>query len=164
MNKWLIASFALFFSLGFVLASLTNEFVRYPVSFDSITKRIAQEKLSPSDHITKDKIHVYEDKIIINISNAIWSEFADTNSMDPLLDVTANGIEIRPKSAEQISVGDIISYKSDKLGGVVIHRVIEKGEDEKGTYFVVKGDNNPVSDPEKVRFDQVQGILVGVIY
>lgn len=164
INKWLIASFMLIFSLGFVFASLTNELVQYPLSFDSIVKNIAPEKSSPADHIKKEQIHVYSDKIIIDLSDAVWSEFADTNSMDPVLDINSNGIEIKPKSADEILVGDVISYQSDTFNGVVIHRVVEKGTDEQGIYFITKGDNNPVPDPEKVRFSQVKGILVGVIY
>lgn len=164
MNKTILAILVLVFSLGFVSSSLTNELVQYPLTWDSVTKGIATEVQSPEDHITDNQIHVYSDKIVLDVENAIWSEFADTNSMDPLLDIGANGIEIIPKTPEQISVGDVISYESEKLNGIIIHRVISIEEDVNGTYFVVKGDNNPISDPEKVRFEMVKGILVGVIY
>ena len=84
--------------------------------------------------------------------------------MDPVIDKGANSIEITPSSSEVIAVGDIISYKSAYASGTIIHRVIEKGEDEQGVYFIVKGDNNSAADPGKIRFDQVQGVLVAVIY
>lgn len=163
MNKWLIAMLMAVFSLGFFSASFATEITKYPFSWD-ITKGVASELVSPRDHVKEDQIHVYNDKIVLDIPSAIWSQFADTNSMDPLLDAGSNGIEIKPQLPEDISVGDVISYKSNEIDGIIIHRVIEISEDENGTYFIVKGDNNPVQDPEKVRFDQVQGILVGVIY
>ena len=44
------------------------------------------------------------------------------------------------------------------------HRVIEVGSDTAGGYYIVKGDNNPVEDSEKVRFAQIEGIVVAVVY
>lgn len=120
------------------------------------------ERNSPGDHIQENQIKVFNDKIELDIKNAIWSKFADSNSMDPFLDEGANGIEIKPNSEDEIDVGDIISYE---LGNdVIIHRVIEKGTDEKGAYFIARGDNNPIQDPAKIRFSQIKGILVGIIY
>lgn len=164
MNKWLIAMLLAVFSLGFFSASFTTQIVNYPLSLGSLTGAAATEKLSPGDHIQENQIHVYNDKIVLDIPEAVWSEFADTNSMDPMLDKGANGIEIKPQSPEDIAVGDVISYKSNEIDGVIIHRVVSISEDEQGKYFIVKGDNNPIQDPENVRFEQVQGILVGVIY
>ena len=87
--------------------------------------------------------------------------------MVPFFDEGSNALQIVPESPEQIEVGDIISYESrrvDLQGVVIIHRVIEKHKDEQGDYFVVKGDNNSQPDPEKVRFNQIRRVLVGVIY
>ncbi len=121
------------------------------------------EIMSPQDHVTEEQIRVYEDRVVLLIDNPLWSSFTNTNSMDPLLDIGANGIEIIPESEENIHVGDVISYKTE-TGSVVIHRVIEIGVDREGIYYLVKGDNNPIADGEKVRFDDVQGILVAVVY
>ena len=61
-------------------------------------------------------------------------------------------------------MGDIISYRSSIAGGLVVHRVIGTGVDDQGVFYIVQGDNNPVRDPEKVRFDQIHGVLIGIIY
>lgn len=122
----------------------------------------SSEIMSPDDHISEDQIRVYDDRVVLDVEDSVWSSFTDTNSMDPLLDAGANGIEIKPKFEDDIHVGDVISYQSGK--GVVIHRVIEIGSDEEGIYYIVKGDNNPIADKEKVRFSAVQGILVAVVY
>jgi len=82
--------------------------------------------------------------------------------MDPVIDSGANAIEIVPPSMADIEVGDIVSYKDGE--SVIIHRVIEKDKDDQGEYLIMKGDNNPVADPGKVRFSQVQRVVVGIIY
>lgn len=170
--------YALIFSLGAVSVSLVYEVsnivsekpidvLKNPIDsasdvFSAAVEGKGIERISPGDHIKESQIRVYNDKVELNIQNAIWSRFADTNSMDPLLDAGSNGLEVVPSNAEDIQVGDIISYQSND--GIIVHRVIKIAEDEQGKYFIVKGDNNPAQDPGKVRFEQVKGIMVGVIY
>lgn len=125
---------------------------------------ITKERSSPSDWINENNIHVYPDRIVIDIDNAKWASFTDTNSMDPVFDSTANAIEIVPSSPDFIQVGDIVAYESSYANGVIIHRVIGKGTDDKGVFFVVKGDNNDSQDPGKIRFEQIKRVLVAVIY
>ena len=122
------------------------------------------EKDSPSDWIKEDQIKVYNDRVIIDLKDAEWASFTNTNSMDPIIDETANAIEIIPKSADNINVGDIISYKSDYADGTIIHRIIKISSDEEGWYCIVKGDNNQVPDPGKIRFNQIKRVLVAIIY
>jgi len=123
-----------------------------------------KERSSPSDWVEQNQIHVFDDKVVIDINNPQWATFTDTNSMDPVLDAGAHAIEVVPKSASQIKVGDIVSYKSEFADGAVIHRVVEISEDKDGWYFKAKGDNNPFQDPGKIRFEQVQRVLVAIIY
>ena len=82
--------------------------------------------------------------------------------MDPMFDMGANGIEVEPKSAYDIKVGDVISYEYQ--GSVIAHRVLKIEEDNQGLYYITKGDNNIIKDPLKVRYSQVRGVLVGLIY
>jgi hypothetical protein len=173
-----IVLFILIFALGAVSVSLVYEVgkitsetplgvVSNPVqsvtdTFSAATSGKSIERISPGDHIKENQIKVYSNKVELEIPNAVWSKFTDTNSMDPFLDQGSNGIEIAPKNESDISIGDIISYQS--TDGVIIHRVIGTNKDEQGTYFTVKGDNNPIQDPARVRFSQIKGILVGIIY
>ncbi|MBI5072870.1 hypothetical protein HZA99_03560 [Candidatus Woesearchaeota archaeon] len=120
------------------------------------------EIMSPQDHISEDAIHVSDANVVLDIPHAQWSSFTDTNSMDPLLDVGANGIEIIPHSADDIHLGDVISYQSGS--DMVIHRVIGIDSDDSGIYYTIKGDNNPIADNVRVRFADVSGILVAVVY
>ncbi|MBU1975929.1 MAG: hypothetical protein KKG59_05995 [Nanoarchaeota archaeon] len=125
---------------------------------------VIEEIPSPQDHIPEEDIWIYKNKVIINVDNPEWASFSDTNSMDPVLDIGHNAIEIVPKSLDEIEVGDIVSYKSSMVDGTIIHRVIYKGVDEKGEYLIMKGDNNPNPDPERVRFDQVRRMVIGILY
>ena len=124
----------------------------------------AEERDSPADRISESQVRVYDDRVVIYIKNPEWATFTDTNSMDPVLDKGANAIQIVPKSEDEIKVGDIISYTSGLVDGIIIHRVIDVGRDEKGIYYVVKGDNNRNPDPEQVRFSQITRVLVAVVY
>lgn len=143
----------LIFSLSAI--SLTDRHI--PAAFFG-----GQELFSPGNWVQQDQIKVYQDKVVLNVSNATWAEFTNTNSMDPFLDETANALEVYPANPDQISVGDIISYQTPY--GILIHRVIEKGRDENGIYYLVKGDNNRFPDPYKVRYRDVKGVVVAVIY
>jgi len=117
---------------------------------------------SPSNWIKEEQIKVYDDKVILDILNPSWAGFTNTNSMDPFIDETSNAIEIMPQDPNSVNVGDVISYQTKY--GVVIHRVIDKNEDEDGIYYIVKGDNNSIRDPVKVRFNDLRGVVVAVIY
>jgi len=113
------------------------------------------EKASPSDWISEEQIEMKPDKIIINIENAKISRYADTNSMDPILDKESNGIEIVAQSPDQIEAGNIITY--EKNGSLIVHRVANVGEDEEGWYCITKGDNN-LSTDGKIRFEDIRYI------
>jgi hypothetical protein len=123
-----------------------------------------KERISPSDWIQEEQIHVYSDKIVIDLLNPQWATFTDTNSMDPVIDAGTHAIELVPGLPEQIQVGDIVSYESEYVDGVIIHRVVDIGEDSDGWYCKTKGDNNPFEDPGKIRFHQIKRVLVAIIY
>jgi len=114
---------------------------------------------APGDWIKLNQIELTENSIIINIDGASLSSYAPTGSMKPLLDEYSNGIRIVPTSPDQIKVGDIVTYGKEKI----VHRVIEKGEDEKGVYFITQGDNNEFSDG-KIRFEDIKYVTIGILY
>jgi len=114
---------------------------------------------APGNWIKINQIQITGDSILINIPNASISSYAPTGSMKPTFDQYSNGIRIIPSSAEQIDVGDIVTFGADNI----VHRVVEKGIDEEGYWFVTKGDNNQVSD-EQIRFDDIRYVTIGVLY
>ncbi len=162
LNKKQIIAVLLAFMLGLIFNDVYSELssLERPLSLF----QDGAEKDSPGDWIKENQIKVYDNKIIIELKDAEWASFIDTNSMDPVLDETANAIQITPKSADDIHVGDIISYKSEYAEGTIIHRVIKINKDNKGWYCIVKGDNNQNPDPGKIRFNQIKRVLVAIIY
>lgn len=121
---------------------------------------LSDEK-TPSDSIEDSRIMVFDDRVVIYIDDASLSHYAPTGSMEPVLDENSNGIRVRVNSVDEIEVGDIISFKKDRIS--IVHRVVDKGVDGKGVYFVTKGDNNEFSDG-KIRFEDVEYKTVGVIW
>lgn len=144
---------ACFFSLAFF--SFSNK--QIPFSFFS-----SPALSSPHDWIKEKQIKVYSDKVVLELSDASWASFTDTHSMEPFINADSNALEIKPQKPEQIGLGDVISYQTQY--GIIIHRVVEKGVDEQGIYYIVKGDNNQFKDPMKVRFDDIVGVVVAVVY
>ncbi len=160
---------AIFFVLGMLInqvyADATPEQMPNQDNY-TLMERISPrpvERISPSDTIKPEQILVYKDRVVIDIQDAFWAKFTDTNSMDPVIDIEANAVEIKPNFPEDVKVGDIVAYGSEYEEGVFIHRVIEKGEDSKGHYFIVKGDNVERST-EKIRFEDIVGKVVAIIY
>ena len=147
-----------FLSCMLVAASLDYFEVETPANFFGFNYSNGE---APGDWVSQRQIKVYDDRIVIDLGGASLSSYAATGSMKPVLDVGSNGIRIEPQSDEEINVGDIISFKQS--GDLIVHRVIEKGTDREGVYFITKGDNNSVDDG-KVRFSQIKYITVGVIW
>jgi len=116
---------------------------------------------APSDFIDEDKILTYPNKVVLEIENYSLSRYASSGSMIPLFDSGANGIGIKPKSEDELHVGDIITFRQGN--DLIVHRIIEKGIDEQGYFFITKGDNNNVTDG-KIRFSQIDSVLVVLIY
>ncbi len=121
-----------------------------------------EERYSPHDVIKEEDLQLDNDRLVINFPGLALAQYADTNSMDPLLDEHATGLEIIPESEEDIFVGDVIAYQSGD--DLIVHRIVLISKDDFGWYAVVKGDNSETYNPERIRFEQVKYLLVGVLY
>lgn len=121
-------------------------------------------EVSPSSRISQNDVQIYDDRVVIYIRKAFPVRFFDSRSMYPLISKNAFALEVPPRSHEALEVGDIIGYKSETFNITIVHRIVNISQDEQGWYAITKGDANPQPDPEKIRFDDVQGVLVGLIY
>ena len=162
---------SIIFLLGFLSANILGLYMIYGFEAPSalglglenfsLFNPNTSDNSAPFDYINENDITIYDDKIVINIEDASMSRYAPTGSMKPLLDENSNGIRVVPDSIEDIHVGDIISFKQDNL--LIVHRVVEIGEDEDGVYFITKGDNTNLIDG-KIRFEDVEYKTIGVIW
>ena len=98
------------------------------------------------------------------MKDVFWWNIADTNSMDPVLDIGANALSVPLKSEGQLHEGDVAFYHSEIAKQTIVHRVVEINSDDQGWYSKFKGDNLEHIDPENVRFKQIEGVLIGIIY
>ena len=122
----------------------------------------SQENLNaPHDFFTQENIEVYPDRIIINIDNYTLSKYSLSESMLPVFDSNANGVGIKPNSEQDIHMGDIITFR--QYENLIVHRVVDIGEDEQGWFCITRGDRNDFSDG-KVRFEKIDSVLVALIY
>jgi hypothetical protein len=115
------------------------------------------------DWIKQNQIHVYGDKVVIDVNISNWATYEDTHSMQPTFNSDSNGIEIMPENENQLKIGDVVCYKN-YLNQSVVHRIVNIGTDKEGKYFIMKGDNIPLPDPYKVRFNQISGVTVIMVY
>ena len=120
--------------------------------------------LIPSTHLSISDVTVNSAGATIKIDNAKWVTVAGTKSMEPVLMQGAQAIERVPSTASELKVGDIITYDSSVKNLPIIHRIVEIGSDQFGWFARTKGDNAQNIDDELVRFPQVTGVVVAILY
>lgn len=83
-----------------------------------------------------------------------------SNSMKPALS-TGDLVVVRPASPDRIRVGDVVTFQDAQNAQVLVtHRVIAV-EPAQGRYsFRVKGDNNPIPDPQLVDESRIVGRMI----
>ncbi len=144
-----------------------NDFINNLAVLNTETPRQSadeRDRPSPANFFDTSQIKVYRDRVILEQENILWAGFEDTKSMLPVINKDSNALQVVPNCPEDIELGDIVSYRSDYADGVIIHRVIHIDEDEQGPYFVLKGDNNPSSDPGRIRCSQIDRKVIAIIY
>jgi len=150
--------------LGYVIIFLFGLVLGFGISFFGngvITGFVVSDFEAPSNWISEDDIIVFNDRIVLFVENASLSSYSGSGSMRPFFDEGANGVRVVPLDSSEIEVGDIVSFRvGDRL---VVHRVVEKGVDSEGVYFVVQGDNNLIGDG-KVRFEEIEWVTVAVVF
>jgi signal peptidase I len=147
--------------------SIEKNMPSYTISSNSSISNfihLPEKKESPQDRLKENDIKIYRDRVMIDVNNAILARFTDTKSMEPVLNKDTNAIEVIPNNINDVQIGDIISYRSAFSEGIIIHRVVEKDIDDQGLYFRTKGDNLNYMDPEKIRFENIQRVVVAILY
>jgi len=156
------SKYVMMFLLGFLAcAGLFYGMSYSDVEVPFATGFASYDSSAPNDWVSDDDIIVFDDKVVLRISGVTLSSYADSGSMKPVFDEGANGIRVVPESVDDVEVGDIVSYRFDSF--LIVHRVVEKGVDSEGVYFITQGDNNIFSD-DKIRFEDIEYVTVGVIW
>lgn len=79
-----------------------------------------------------------------------------SGSMEPAYQV-GDLIYAVPTNAEEIEVGDVISFLLNEEGLIATHRVVEI--DEANQHIYTKGDANEIRDGKPVHFNNVVGVV-----
>ena len=187
-NRFLEVSLVVFFAVvfmgvGFGLGHSTSKIdIRYSSSVVSGSSSFKEIQSSPlnawyedaeqylivvPDILNKSEIHVFDDKVVLDGEYVRLSP-SGTNSMLPLFGL-GNDLLCRYTDGVNLSVGSIITfdvswYDEGQYNTPVAHRIISVGSDEEGFYYITKGDNNPNIDSWRVRPENVNTLVTGVIY
>lgn len=160
-SEFTFVKITIIFLFGFLCANILGYFLVFGVENPFSESYNLSGDNAPHEIIKENQIEIYDEKVVINIKGASLGKYAATGSMKPVLDENSHGIRIVPDSEDGILVGDIITFQQNE--NLIIHRVIEKGKDNEGTYFITKGDNNNVTDG-KIRFKDIKYITVAIIW
>ena len=149
MNKLLLIGLG---TLSLILLSLAS------LGFATTDK----ETPYPQDRINPDQISVQNNQFAVkNLTNLRFVKLKNAYSMYPVLAEGSHVIETTDFTKDSLKLGDIVSFQD--TDNLIIHRILEVGNDEQGWYVITKGDNNDLDDG-KVRFDQLKGVVVAIIY
>ncbi len=131
------------------------------------------ERKAPSDIVQGGELTYNEDRVMINysITYPCWNgsvfvteEYGNgsTTSMIPTISKGHQALCLGINSMECLQEGDIIVHR--ETGNT--HRIIEKGEDEKGLYILTIGDNNfDYSEYDvKLRHHEELCVVFGLVY
>lgn len=102
--------------------------------------------------------------ILKDENRTIFSSRSKGKSMYPTLWGDSFQVYVRPENNSEIEDGDIIVYNPPDKDYGIVHRVIKVSEDDEGWYVYTKGDNNIARDPYRIRYDWIEGLLIGVTY
>lgn len=122
------------------------------------------EQANPKDRVRDEQIRVYYHSVTLDIQGVQQTYLLDSNSMDPLLDQGTTVLSVKPKSVDDISIGDIVIFKAENSQVPIVHRVVSMEADSEGAFFITKGDNNPEEDPYMVRFNDLIAVVIGILY
>ena len=123
MKKWILLTF-LVIGILILLISFSSVFALSNKSF----KKVCNQDLS------KDYSFVYFNE-------------SPTDSMYPAINKSSIATIEEVTENTKLEKNDIILFKFPKMFGCLwVHRIIFIGKDDKGTYYITKGDNNWFSD------------------
>ena len=116
--------------------------------------------------ISRNEMHFFHNGTQIDLDNYTWVYFNDseTVSMYPAIKKNSHAIGLEVEQNTQINIGDIVLFKVAGINDNYVHRVIERGYDDYGEYFITKGDNNRKKDNVKLRRSHISYIIAAVIY
>lgn len=85
-----------------------------------------------------------------------------SGSMEPNINVYDVVFDVRVDNPEDIKIGDVITFRSTSSISkdlIVTHRVIDIKKNGEEYEYVTKGDNNPTSDSDTAKYNNIIGVV-----
>ena len=103
-------------------------------------------------------------KSAANVETPLYGAYVIVSgSMEPIIKIKDAIITRRIDNADEIAVGDVITYRSmdEAFYGILItHRVVDIRNENGKTIYVMKGDNNETVDRSPIEFGQITGKVI----
>ena len=166
-------SIILFVILGLILGVVLSQLYNNVIIGDEKNKIDFQSQcytnLQPSMFFLKSDVRL-DPVLYIQNKGYIINELSSTGSMRPTIGDDSLVISTQNFTKEDLKIGDIIIYKRED-GQIFVHRIVGKTNENyddrvwvvKDAYLV-KGDNNNGYDSTPIKFEQIIGKVVGVLY
>jgi signal peptidase I len=156
---------SLFFSSQSELTAAIEDYRNATAEYNRLIGLGHLDKCNVKNKVNEAEITLNSDYFTVHPSygNLVLLEFANNSySMSPTVAPSNYAIAFVPHSEDDIRVCDVISYNSaDKA---VFHRILSIEADTNGVFYTVKGDNNSLPDPVKVRFSSINYVMLAVVY
>lgn len=165
---FLLLSIVILIFSAFLLSPKTSclSEVEPPGSWFSDDNIFALTNSTPSFWETKIYIQRYGENQNNSIGKIFFRDSSDTGSMEPTMFGGNKLIVLKILNKDLIEPGDIIGFRAENR--TIVHRVITKDYEWNGTaytpFFRTKGDHCMEMDPWKVKPDDIEGVVVGVLY
>ena len=81
-------------------------------------------------------------------------------SMEPYIKVYDVIVDVRVKSEQDLSIGDVITFYSNTIdtgGFTITHRIFNVYEADGVIHYITKGDNNQAQDAGNIKFSNIVG-------
>jgi len=127
----------------------------------ALSGNVVSSVSSPQSYFSDEELLLHEGGLLLEHDDVRLVHFSDTGSMEPLISGESRGIVVSLESYGNLAVGDIIGFEKNKQ--TIVHRVIGLGEDAEGFYVITRGDNG-FSDDGKVRKEDIEYVVVGILY
>ena len=124
----------------------------------------------PLGHLNISEVFVAGDSSIVTLRTGalqrqiVYSNVQDTHSMQPVIGGNSTVIRFVPEGSSDIKLCDMVEFGTAEKAPWALHRIVEIGQDEEGTYYVTKGDNNNLVADRKVRFKDIHYVVLAVVY
>ncbi len=123
-----------------------------------------QPQLTPPHKVNMNDFYISPDskRIYLNWDTPISGSKTTGISMNPLVGESSVVLYQLQTASTGIEVGQIILFENEL--GIIMHQVVEIGQDDLGWYAITRGYNNPANDSIKVREGNLKGIALGVMW